>query len=292
MWFFQQKELDKDGSLFIKIIAVSVAFHIAVILAVVIGDFFASTQTLMLGKKGGAPVRMAGPRAQAKHTPVPVAALAATPVDTTPVTTTAAPAEQVQQSRQVCAKSQPQGKKQEVFQKQKDEGKAQPKSDMPLFSKLQKKYTTLKKKPGAKAEKKDIPVQVKEPAMPKQEDVTKQEPINKNVQPILPANQIQGARGQDEPLAERLEFVSDESGQADNGIVQEIQRHYRRPPGFDDHESFVITFEIIQGKATAISPKGSEPLAIYSAIKDALLKGTFPVTKFAIKKELIVSAGG
>lgn len=65
--------------------------------------------------------------------------------------------------------------------------------------------------------------------------------------------------------------------------------NFIRPPGFENHESFTISFDInAYGKAINISPKGSEPLALYASIKELILKANYPINKAGIRVELII----
>jgi hypothetical protein len=70
-------------------------------------------------------------------------------------------------------------------------------------------------------------------------------------------------------------------------ICQEIGRYFKRPIGFDDQEALTISFEISRQKAENISSRGSEPLVLYSAIKEALLKSTFSGIVVPIKVTLV-----
>lgn len=88
---------------------------------------------------------------------------------------------------------------------------------------------------------------------------------------------------------EIVPFVLEEGSISDHEIVQEIWRHYRRPPGFEEHEPFVFTFEIKQRKALSVGPRGKEPLIIYTAIKDAVLKATFMHSNFSKRVELVIT---
>ena len=83
---------------------------------------------------------------------------------------------------------------------------------------------------------------------------------------------MQGSVGQSQEV---VPFVLEEGGVSDHDIVREIWRHYRKPPGFEEHEPFIFTFEIKQKKALSVGPRGTEPLIIYTALKDAVLKATF-----------------
>lgn len=70
-------------------------------------------------------------------------------------------------------------------------------------------------------------------------------------------------------------------------ISQEIGRYFRKPPGFDDHEHFTLFFEICDQKARNVSARGSEPLVLYAALKEAILKATFSGIYTPTKVELV-----
>ena len=95
--------------------------------------------------------------------------------------------------------------------------------------------------------------------------------------------------GSSDSTQEIVPFALEEANLSEHDIVREIWRHYRKPPGFDEHEPFVFTFEIRQKKAISIGPRGTEPLIIYTALKDAVLKSTFEQSNFSKKVELVIS---
>ena len=174
-----------------------------------------------------------------------------------------------------------------------EEATKQKEQSVPAFSELKKKYTNLKKRETPKAEK------ISEPAKKVESVVEKKQEARSQPKTVEQKASSQGqiydgpVNGQGSAYsAERIEFAVDEPVGSENAIVQEIECHYRRPPGFDDHESFVFTFEIKNGKATSVGLKGTEPLVMYSAIKEAVLKATFAVTKQSRKIELIITSNG
>lgn len=302
MWFFPQIGLNKDRSLFIKIIIASGLIHACMVVCLFVGHLFFSEQSLVLGKTGAARVSIAGgirklqglPVAAAIPTPAsnqaksePAKAEPAQHVQPTPSPRLPEPevSESLKKNAKIpdlpdkkvdARKTTPQPSKKEKPASAKDKP-----SEVPPFSELKKKYTSLKKK------EKQIAAKETEP-QPAQKEIVKQLPDakeeviheQKNVQPQKQATGIEGGFSQAGAYStERLEFATQEAAESDSVIVQEIERHYRRPPGFDDHESFVFTFEIQNGKATAIGSKGPEPLVIYSAVKEAVLKATFAVSQ-------------
>ena len=87
---------------------------------------------------------------------------------------------------------------------------------------------------------------------------------------------------------ETVEIHGDDPGWSDNEYAHEFFRYYTEPPGFKDKEQISITVEICDGKAIAFSPRGSEPLILYTAAKDAILKMRFARRSFVEKKVFII----
>lgn len=214
---------------------------------------------------------------------------------------------QNQTRKEEAAKSEmKKGAKKEVVEKTVDQS-------VPAFSELKKNYTNLKKapkavKPTPAPEKKELKSHAVKPQELKQVAKEMQPVEPKSVPKAISLEQPKASTTQDEndsstggtvsgttAPTEQLDFALDgegtegDMGSSDNIIVGEIARHYRRPPGFDDHEPFIFTFEIRNGKATAIGPRGSEPLVLYSALKNAVLKATFPMNKHTRKIELRIT---
>ncbi len=319
MWFFPQIELENEGmvsermlrermlkerSLLSRIVIVSVLIHASMVIALFLGHTFFSSETLVLGK-AGARVSMAGGSKKLHGVP-PASAALPTPAE---------PAPQVQEpEKQAEVVPPPQAKKDDIPalpEKKKSEPKKQkaPVHEkvlsldkqkeqlvVPAFTELKKKYTSLKKKEKAPIQKAvEVPLEKKETQKAPGKQAPAQEPKKEPLQRPFAAGDgsALGQAGTSHAAAfstERLEFASDEPLGSDNVIVQEIEHHYRRPPGFDDHEPFVFTFEIRDGKAISIAPKGSEPLVMYSAVKEAVLKANFAVTKQSRKIELIIKS--
>lgn len=59
-------------------------------------------------------------------------------------------------------------------------------------------------------------------------------------------------------------------------IQQEFGRNFTIPHGFEDYDSFTITFDIKDGKVVNVSPHTKGALVVYTAVKDALLKSKMP----------------
>ncbi|MBA3751407.1 hypothetical protein H0X06_01215 [Candidatus Dependentiae bacterium] len=117
---------------------------------------------------------------------------------------------------------------------------------------------------------------------------------NPSVLHSVPPPSLQGPELPLKSIQETASFVFTQAGTvessfSDHDIVREIGHHYRRPPGFEEHEPFVFTFEINNRKAVHIGPRGKEPLVVYTAIKDAVLKATFSNIHYAKKIELSIT---
>jgi len=62
----------------------------------------------------------------------------------------------------------------------------------------------------------------------------------------------------------------------EDALQQEFGRNFSIPQGFEDYESFTISFDIKDGKVVNVSPHTTGALVVYAAVKDALLKSTMP----------------
>lgn len=299
MLFFPQTGLSKDRSLFFRIIIVSIVVHATMVLSLFLSDVFFSTRLLLTGK--GARVSIGGQRASgaiqqdasAHGMLVPRATDTQSAQNAVPKLETPEPkvaqkiqAEPLPDKSPAKQKKEKASPKQEGLPVKKKQEKQVIKKDVqqeqtPTYSELPKKYTTLKKK-EKQVEKKNEQVQSSPKSTASEASLVNN---HQNVQGSG-SSAIGGSVGTGS--AERLEFMAEEAGGSDNIIIQEIERHYRRPPGFDDHEPFTFIFEIHEGKAIVLSQKGSEPLVLYSAIKDAVLKGSFKVMKQRKRIELII----
>ena len=287
MSFFQQIEPNSAvpaRTLLKKMVLISLLAHGGGVCALFLADVFFGRQALVMGFGRGARVSMESRRGRGSH----VEPVTQAKEETKPV-----PAEMKKSE----TKKEPTIAKQSKVEKK----SAEPVETIPSFSALEKKFTQLKKPKKAAEEVK--PVAPKAAAVSELKKKEEDKPAEKsNVKPpvaqpvsnVLPSNSSFEKSGNQSSVSsgepERLEFDTDEGAGSDNVIVQEIEHHYRRPPGFDDHESFVFTFEMKNGKAIAVAPRGSEPLVLYSAIKDAVLRSSFPVYKQSKKIELLIKS--
>ncbi len=74
------------------------------------------------------------------------------------------------------------------------------------------------------------------------------------------------------------EFNVADAAVSSDKVIREIYRHLTIPPGIEEVAAFTITFDIDdKGKVINLQPKGSEPLVMYTAFKDALLRCTMPI---------------
>ena len=147
---------------------------------------------------------------------------------------------------------------------------------VPAFSALKKEYTTLKR-----TRKKEEPKEVVNEQKPKEEP-----PKEKVLQvPETPSCETQSPEAQSletqsQAATSSTEVVgqlaySPESEECTNEVIQEFRRHFNLAPGFAIDEPIRIAFEIKDGKVQNIGPRGSEPLIVYVAWKDALMKSNF-----------------
>lgn len=130
----------------------------------------------------------------------------------------------------------------------------------------------------------------KEPEIPVKEVIKQEE-----VKPIVNTEISQITNQeilQEEAIFENVQLdlgVSQEFDLAERALYDSIKANFYNPPGFDNHEPFSITFEIdSKGSVQNISKHGTEPLVLYTAIKQAILKASYPPKKWASKIELIV----
>ena len=313
MWFFPQSEL-KGHSFFIKVIFFSAALHVFVLCALFLKDIFGSRSLLISG--AGARVSFGGGRKAGQAVAVPLPAAPVVKATQSELPQSAAPEtpkiEKIASEPQLeSPKTTLKSKAQEVeplkkLQKNKEQQKEKEAIVVPKFTELKKKYSTLKtekvekkveevKKETASIIPKEQPVastlnQTSKNKQDKHDEVTPRK-TDTSVHSGASSTSGSGALGHvHEGPAERIEFVVDEPASSGNVLVQEIEHHYRRPPGFDEHEEFTFTFEICNGRAIAISPRGSEPLVLYSAIKEAVLKAQFPARKYTEKIELLIKS--
>ena len=312
MWFSPQKERSSKH-LVLRIISLSCLLHGALV-ALLFLNQFRSEQPLVLSGKMGAHVTMGRRAGRPGGSSVGSGAVApqkeevAVPVTPKPVEAPTAEKAPVKEIAKPEAKKVPAVPEKRAKQVEKVVEKVAPQpAVVPAFSELKKKFSTLKRsKPEEKKpEPQSAPVQA-EPAKP-QPKVQPQPP--KQVEPPVaaqksvvqetaknePSNSHQGSSGQYQQggtyaggPVETIE-LGDEGIGTGNDIVQEVHCHYRVPPGFEEHEPFTISFDIVDGKASAISPRGSEPLALYAAIKDALVKSQFQRSKYVKRINLVIT---
>ncbi len=148
--------------------------------------------------------------------------------------------------------------------------------------------------------KKEVVTQETKPEPKKVQEKPQEAPLAKTSEALLQVEQTQvntlpGAetntlQSEGQPNGETLTIDFSDTVIADRfmrEISQAIARYFRKPLGFDDHEHFTISFEICDQKARNISARGSEPLILYAALKEALLKATFSGIYTPTKVELV-----
>ncbi len=313
MWFSPQKERSSKH-LVLRIISLSCLLHGALVALLFLSQF-RSEQPLVLSGKMGAHVTMgrrAGKQGGSSQGSGAVAAQTEEVAVPVPLKSVEAPLPEkapVKENAKPEVKKVPAVPEKRAKQVEKVIEKVAPPEPavVPAFSELKKKFSTLKRsKPEEKKpEPQSAPVQAEpakpqpkvQPQPPKQveppvaaqkslvQETAKSEPTNSH--PGSPGHYQQGgsyAGG----AAETIE-LGDEGSGTGNDIVQEVHCHYRIPPGFEEHEPFTISFDIVDGKAAAISPRGNEPLALYAAIKDALVKSQFQRSKYVKRINLVIT---
>ncbi len=134
-----------------------------------------------------------------------------------------------------------------------------------------KKKAPAKKVVAKKPVKKVVPKKPTKKTIPKKKMPTKATPAKK-----APAKKVTKAPAKPaEPVIK--EFKVADSATFQDKVCREIRRHLWVPPGIE-FESFPVTFEINDMfKVVNIKPRGKEPLVIYTAIKEALLRSNMPV---------------
>lgn len=98
---------------------------------------------------------------------------------------------------------------------------------------------------------------------------TQTAPIQSN--PSLARNQF----GQDDGDYEEVCAANAEYSQ--DSMQKEFGTHFTIPEGFEEYDSFTISFDIKDGKVVNVSPHTQGALVVYAAVKDALLKSTMPL---------------
>ncbi len=167
--------------------------------------------------------------------------------------------------------------------------KVPPKKKAPVKKTVAKK-APVKKKPLTKAPVKKAPVKKKMPPKPVKKVAAKKAPTKaapkkaKAVKAVLasavpanavPANAVPAKAGGATP--EQKEVHVAEAAWSPNDIEREFGRHFTIPAGFEEYESFTITFDIKDSKVVNVSPHTKGALVVYTAVKDALLKSTMPI---------------
>ncbi len=146
-----------------------------------------------------------------------------------------------------------------------------------------KKQSVRKKRPVKKVQPKKKAV-VKKKAVPKKAVTKKTIPIKKKVvkkpvkkAPVKKAVKASPAKAASiKPVAK--EFNVGDAAMSSDKVIREIYRHLTIPPGIEDVAVFTMVFDINdKGKVVNLKPRGSEPLVIYTAFKDALLRCTMPI---------------
>lgn len=319
MWFFQPIELNKKRQLLFRVLCISLSAHAALLLAIFLEDFFSAQALVLQGR--GARVSMKGARTSSESggpASLPQTAIQPPVYSQLLAQTEAKPlnnASQDNQEKKAVVETKEAQKPKQKVEKKKAEKKevAKPTLKQDIKPKVEKKEKSEAKKEKVKpvpevATKKEIASQNIKEAQTKEMQKAVQRTVTKMVEPKQQASVVTNGAANDAKeqgsgnaravgsgklsagSAERVEFDAEEATGSENGIVAEIVRHYRRPPGFDDHETFTFTFEIRNGKAVAFGPKGTEPLVIYSAVKDAVMRSTFPFKQKKI--ELIINPSG
>ncbi len=194
----------------------------------------------------------------------------------------------------------PATQKKELEKAKKTENKRE--LDQPVFSELKKKYTSLnKKKHETKKEqtppvKKEVEKKVQSTQKKnkeKKETVVREEHKQETILQPNTGQIAQATMGKEgnAGTSTNVEYVAinlDEAPWSPNEEEREFAKFFNPPPGFDGHESFTISFEIKEGKASYVYPRGSEPLVLYAAAKDAIMKMKFAIKKYTEKRVYII----
>lgn len=134
--------------------------------------------------------------------------------------------------------------------------KARPKKKVPVKKKAVKKKVVKKVIPKKTVAKKTIPIK------------------KKVVKPVVKKAAVKKVVAK----SVAKEFNVADAAVSSDKVIREIYRHLTIPPGIDDVDAFTMTFDINdKGKVVNLKPRGSEPLVIYTAFKDALLRCTMPI---------------
>ena len=240
---------------------------------------------------GGSPgnAQTAAPQAELPASPQPVSAPTPAAEKKEPVPRKKEAEKKEPSKKTVAQKVSPQKELPQKVKSQKSEKKATQekkqslKKEIPVFKKNEKKQDkkksvvqeSVKKEKEIKAQKSDQETIKKEQV--KQEhksavELHESESISR-VGQTLGAATFSDTK---EVAASDLQEGFTEGAWSSDGVIVEFARHFTLPPGFDDIESFMVTFDISKGKVVNISPHTKGSLVVYTAVKDALLKADMP----------------
>ncbi len=154
---------------------------------------------------------------------------------------------------------------------------------MPVFSELKKNYTSLKR---PKKEEKPQLQKDRSPEALKKEEADRMSELKRSPGAVQSAPKAPSSV--DEAAAELIEVNLEEASWSSNEYEREFGKYFSIPPGFDGHEPFTIACEVKEGKVVYINLRGSEPLVLYAAAKDAIMKMTFVQSKYVKKLVFII----
>lgn len=290
MWFSLRKEL--ANSLPLRLVGFSSAAHMGVLLLVFLGEMrWFGEKLIFSAKQPGARVSMlpSSGRSLVQQSVVSNQSKTQAPAQKSKPAKAAIPKKK-STPLPVSKKAEQKKVSAKPAQKKVQESKTQPLG--PTYSELKKSYTSLKRE-----KKKETNDTHKEQPLPadasplKKESPQTREITQKKIEPKEHTNGMSGTVAQgvsSSGTAERIEVDVEEALWSSNEYVREFGRHYVIPPGFEDHEPFTVTCEIKEGKVVAINPRGDEPLVLYAAAKDALLKMNVARSKYTKKLVFII----
>jgi hypothetical protein len=143
----------------------------------------------------------------------------------------------------------------------------------------------LPKEPSKKefVAKKDVEAELKRQPVKARKDVACENVIQEKhyatgTEPRLLQGNLSLARNQfGEENVDYEEVSAADAAYSHDGMQKEFGSHLTIPEGFEEYESFTISFDIIDGKVVNVSPHTQGALVVYTAVKDALLKSTMPL---------------
>lgn len=156
----------------------------------------------------------------------------------------------------------------------------------------EKQKKDVKTESPAKTLKKDTPKQEKDAVPKKQPEplqavavketrAVSQEPISQKGSPYASqhAGNSLGGRYQGEGFedGDGEEVCITEAELFEDSVQREFGRHFTIPEGFEEYDSFTISFDIKDGRVVNVSPHTKGALVVYTAVKDALLRSKMPV---------------